>query len=88
MNPAHTFTEKQFHAEILEFRNLFGSKTWWEKTKAQRDACIGGLAFMYLNLVNEDGSLPAQEQIDKWAMTFDSTISEYNRRAIMLGKIE
>lgn len=80
MNPANVFTEKYFHEEIVRFRQAMGDKTWWARPEEQRDAWISGLALVYLQIQNDDGSNPSHEQIAKWAMIFDATITEYHRR--------
>lgn len=85
MNPAVIFTEKYFHEEIVRFRQAMGDKTWWARPEEQRDAWISGLALVYLQIQNDDGSNPKQEQIDKWAVTLDSTLTEYERRKTMLA---
>lgn len=86
MNPSNTFTEKYFLEEIHRFRELLGQKSFWEQANSEEvaDRAIRGLSFVYLNLVNEDGTLPNQSQIDKWANIFDAAIGEYNRRKTYL----
>jgi hypothetical protein len=81
-----TFKESDFHTEIIRFRELMGSKEWWNKSLAQRDACIRGLSILYLNINNDNGSAPTQEQMNEWAFLLDATLTEYSKRAIMLGK--
>ena len=82
-----TFTKQEFYDEICRFRALFGSKEWWNKPLEVRDACVRGLSHMYFNIMNEDGTLPTQEEIEKYALVFDATMVEYYRRATMLGKL-
>lgn len=84
MNPSNVFTEKEFQAELLEFRKHCGDKTFWAKTEEQREAMIGGLSFMYLNLVQDDGKLPTREQIDLWGQWFSDALDNYHRRQAML----
>ncbi len=75
-----TFTKQEFYAEILRFREYFGSKEWWTKSVEQRDLCIKGLSHMYFNLVD----IP-QKEFETISSTFQGTLAEYNRRATMLG---
>lgn len=86
MNPPNsitTFTEKEFFEEIHRFRQHLGDKTFWAKTPEQRQAMIDGLSFMYLNVMNDDGSFPSREKIDQWGNIFNQTLSEYTRRDSM-----
>lgn len=84
MNPNHTFTEKYFYEELGRFRQAMGNREWWMNPD-NREACVKGITFVYLNLVNEDGSLPSNEQITKWGSIFNATMSEYaQRESIML----
>ena len=80
MNPATVFTEKYFYEELGRFRQAMADKTWWARPEQDRDAWVSGLAFVYLQIQNDDGSNPTREQIDKWAMIFNATMREYNRR--------
>ena len=79
-----TFTEKYFLEEVIRLREMFGDKTWWVKPEAQREKCIDGLAIVYLNIENEDGSKVTPEQIERWAAIFESTVIEHERRKMML----
>lgn len=76
------FTEKEFCEEVCRLREQMGDKRFWARPKEQREAYVSGLSFMYLNIDNEDGSKPTQEQLDKWAMIFDGTMVEYRRREL------
>ncbi len=78
------FTEKDFLEELSRFREACGSKDFWAKTEEKRDAMIGGLTFLYLNLGNDDGSLPDRDQIDKWGNWFADALENYNRRKTIL----
>jgi hypothetical protein len=78
------FTEAYFLEEVNRFREACGDKRFWDKTDEQQDAMISGLSFCYLNIVNDDGSLPSKEQIDKWAFIFKQALDNYNRRKTML----
>jgi hypothetical protein len=79
-----TFTEKYFFEEVRRFREMFGDKTWWAKPEEMRDKCVDGLALVYLNIENEDGSRITDEQIKRWASIFEATTMEYERRKMML----
>jgi len=79
------FTEKYFLEEINRFRSECGLKTFWDKTEEQHEAMIKGLTFVYMNIVNEDGSQPSPEQIDKWGFIFNQALDNYNRRKTMLA---
>ena len=78
------FTEKYFFEEVVRLRQFMGQKSWWAKPEIERERCISGLSLVYLNIVNEDGSHPSHEQIEKWAAIFESTIIEYERRKTMI----
>lgn len=83
-NNTTTFTEKYFFSEIVRLRQEWGQKGFWERTDEQRQAMIDGLAFLYLNIVNDDGSPPNQAQIEQWGNVFNSTLAEYARRETMM----
>jgi len=74
------YTEKYFLEEVHRLREQFGRLDFWAKAKDVRDRFVSGLAYVYLDIRNDDGSLPDYEQIKKWAVVFDSTMIEYNRR--------
>lgn len=76
----HSFTEKYFHDEIVRLRQAWGTKDFWAMSDEKRQKMIDGLSFVYLNIVNEDGSTPTSEQIEQWAGIFQSTLTEYSRR--------
>lgn len=84
MNPSNTFTEKELQNEIMEFRKQCGEKSFWARTEEQQQAMIDGLSFMYLNTVNDDGSLPKQDKIDLWGGWFRDALDNYHRRKAML----
>jgi hypothetical protein len=75
-----TFTERYFYDEICNFRELFQSEDWWQLSEDKRDKCVSGLAFIYLNINNADGSKPTEDQLETWAMILSATLSEYDRR--------
>jgi len=77
---SQSFSESYFYEELNRFRQLLGDKTFWNKTEEQREACISGLTFVYLNTVPNDNSKASPELIQKWATQFDSAITEYARR--------
>jgi hypothetical protein len=78
------FTEKDFLEELSRFREACGSKTFWARPEEQQAAMISGLAFLYLNLGNDDGSMPDQEQIDKWGGWMSDALFNYNQRKTIL----
>ena len=73
------FTEAYFLEEINRFREACGTKTFWDKTEEQQDAMVSGLTFVYLNVVNPDGSQPNHEQIKKWGFIFQQALENFNR---------
>lgn len=75
-----TFTEKYYLEELGRFRQHFGDKKWWALPEETRDACISGLAMVYLNINNENGTPVTKEQIEKWANWLTQATAEYNRR--------
>lgn len=72
------FDISYFRQEIVRFRELFGSKTFWAKTPEQRQVAINGLAFVYATI-----KASATEMADA-ANLLDNTLTEYNRREMML----
>ncbi len=82
VNNATQFTEKYFYSEICSLRQMWGTKSWWQKPEEHREACLKALGFVYCNIVNDDGSQPNSEQIQRWANIFDSTCQEYERRKL------
>lgn len=81
-----TFTKKEFYTEICRFREMFGNKEWWNKPLEIREQCVRGLSHMYLNVVNDDGSFPSNEQLKEYANVFQNTLNEYHHRGAISGK--
>lgn len=79
------FTEKEFFEEINRFREACGTKTFWARTEEQQHAMISGLTFLYLNLGNDDGSLPDKEQMVKWGQIMSQALENYDRRKTTLA---
>ncbi len=79
-----TFTEQDFYTEINRFREHFGTKDWWALGEEKHDACIKGLALIYLNINNADGTPPTKDQIERYANVFQNTVAEYEQRKCML----
>lgn len=69
-----------FNEEVCRFRQLFGERSFWQKTPEQRQLAVDGLGYVYLNLAHEDGSALTAEETERVAITFDSTMQEYSRR--------
>lgn len=78
------FTEKEFFAQIVEFRKLMGDKRFWEKDIYTRQLAIDGLGHAWLNTRGDNGELPTKEQNDRWAEMHFATIEEYTRRERMV----
>lgn len=79
-----TYTQDYFHSQVLEFRNLMGSKKFWssdEDGEKLRTNAVHALSFVYFNLKT---SLTNEEIIKECAI-YDATLKEYNRRALMMG---
>lgn len=76
------FTEKYFLEEVVRLRREMGTKTFWQRPREQREAFLQGLAFVCLNIDNEDGTPPTGEQLEKWARIYKATTDEYNRREL------
>jgi hypothetical protein len=68
-------TKEQFFNEIIYFRELMGSKSFWELPLKQRDNAVAGLATTYI-LVNTSN----KEEIEECAQMFESAKYEYDRR--------
>jgi len=85
MNPSKVFTEKYFYEEVVRFREFMGNKLWWALPESKREACVSALAYVYLQIQNDDGSNPNRDQIEKWATVFGSVTAEYERRKTMLA---
>ena len=79
-----TFTEKEFLQQLSLFREETQKKSFWDLTDEQRDNFVKEINFSYLNIVNDDGSLPNQEQINKYAMWYQITMNDYSRREAYL----
>ncbi len=74
-----TFTEKEFNAQVCEFRKLFGDKLFWAKSSEQRDIAVKALGMAYLFLEKSP-----QATVDRCADILQQTLTEYNRRELML----
>lgn len=75
-----TFTVKEFHEQVLEFRKMFGDKRFWAKSSAQRNTAQEALSFAYLFL---EKSTP-QAEINRCASLLTQTLTEYSRREMMM----
>ncbi len=84
MNPAKVFTEKYFYEEVVRFREFMGNKKWWLLPEEKREACINALAYVYLQIQNDDGSNPDHKQIEKWASVYGLLIAEYEHRKTLM----
>ncbi len=79
-----TFTEKEFLAQIVEFRRMFGTKDFWALPVDKREVAVSALGHAYLFL---DGTLP-QEVIERCAGIYSATVEEYNRRGFMMLRLQ
>lgn len=67
----HQFTRQQFLDQLLLFRELMGSKSFWDKPENIREKAVKGFSFVYFNA---DLSLPSD------ASLFEGTLLEYSKR--------
>lgn len=74
------FTREYFSKELLEFRNLFGSLSFWQQPPAKRQIAVDAIAFVYLNTNAVDDT--EEELIET---LFEATIREYTLREGMLS---
>lgn len=70
---ANRISLDEFNFNVTEFRTLMGAQSFWTGPQSTRDAAVKGLGFCYLWV---DSSA-----IEKAAVTFDSTIQEYEMRS-------
>jgi hypothetical protein len=75
-----TFTTKEFNAQAIEFRKLMGSRDFWALPSEKREIAQKALGHAYLFL---EHTTP-QAEIDRCAEVLTNTLTEYNRREIML----
>lgn len=80
----HSFTEQYFFDELLRLRQAWGTKDFWNLPEDKRQKMLDGLGFLYLNIVNDDGSKPDKEKIDEWATHYQATMTEYSRRELFI----
>jgi hypothetical protein len=78
------FTEEYFFQECFRARESFGDARWWDLPEEKRESYFKGLNYAYLNIQNEDGSIPTEEQIQRWADVFQNVHVEYEKRKLAL----
>jgi hypothetical protein len=76
------FTVEEFNQQIVEFRQLFGSKEFWKQPVEIRDLAVKGMGHVYFNTV-----CVKPDDRKYIAGIFTSTVSEYVRRGVMIGKL-
>lgn len=87
MAEQHNLTVAEFNQQVIEFRKLFGDKTFWAKPAPQRNLAIKGFGLAYLFLKPET----PKEDVNRCAEVFQQTMEEYHRRELMLiqmGKVD
>lgn len=77
------FTPQEFDQQICEFRKMFGDKSFWALPDAKREKACEALAFCYMHMHLDT----PKEEINRCAMTLETTITEYERRKFMLIKM-
>lgn len=75
------FTEAYFLEECTRFRAMLGERSFWNKGPEKCEAALRGLTHVYLNIFNDDGSSPSDEQMQKWAQHWEVLAREFNWRA-------
>ena len=80
MTEQHHFTVEQFQQQVVEFRQMFGSKPFWAKPAEQRKIAIDALGFSYLFL---EPSTPKPE-VERCADILSQTLGEYTTREFKL----
>lgn len=68
------FTYQYFINQTLEFRRLFGDKSFWSGKPSRRDAAFKGYAYVYFNVKAEGEELKRMEDF------YGATLMEYNMR--------
>ena len=76
----HHFTVEQFHQQVVEFRQMFGNKTFWAKPAEQRKVAIDALGMAYFFLTPDT----KQEEVNRCADLLKQTIGEYQTREFKL----
>jgi hypothetical protein len=74
------FTVEQFQQQVVEFRQMFGSKPFWAKSTEQRKVAYEALGFAYLFL--EPGT--PKPEIERCANLLMQTLGEYTTREFKL----
>jgi hypothetical protein len=84
------FTLEYFFSQIVEFRQMFGTKSFWARPIEQREQACFAIGYMFLNLMAEDGSPLAEKQNLHSSQVYDATMREYSSRESILmlsGKV-
>lgn len=79
MNTQGQFTKEYFFSQVAEFRELFGSKPFWDGPEEKRSAALKGLTFVYTNVKTE-----TEEDEDRIQMIFQNAVEEFVRRQTMI----
>ena len=74
------YTLDYFRDQLLEFRKLFCSKTFWAAEESVRDNAVKALAFVCFNLAPD-------VDVDTAANLLDCTITEYSQRELMMAML-
>lgn len=77
MTDVRLFTFDYFRSECLRFREMFGTKTFWELPVEKRRRAMDGLTYVMMKC----GGATDEEIILLW----DCHIGEYLRRARLIG---
>ena len=72
------FTLNEFFEQVLYFRDLMGSKSFWVKPEDFRKKAVSGLTFIYTNTKTDT---PKDEET--LVNVYTATINEYNYRESM-----
>jgi len=79
------FSFQEFCAETANFRQIWGTKDFWQKAGRIRDKAFSGYTLVYFNC-----KTTSEEEKEKLINIFKSTTDEYTRRESMLmqmGKV-
>lgn len=79
MSAATPFTAQEFWTELLDFRALFGQRTFWARPQWQRQAAVNAMGFLYLNLRTD---VP-EDEMKKIQTQWSAALYEYTRREIL-----
>jgi len=70
--PCDNYTEEQFYQHLRDFRQLMGSRKFWEQSDDVKDNAVKGLSYVYMHTISDNDSV---------VTSFKSSVAEFDLRS-------